>query len=271
MAPRLPPAIVTIKNDGEEPDRLVSVSADFAGETQIHQMSMAGGVMKMRPVPEGIAIPPKSSVVLEPSGYHLMFMDFTAPLKWATASRPSSISSMEAAWTSRSRCWAWARKDRNRAKSHNSGSGACGPLVLALGLTRGTRSDTMLTALTTGLRFRLAIALAAFAALCFVAPPAVLAFGHGAHTADCLAHADMLDHGNVAAHDSKHPVGHSSPAGDHHMNCCGLFCLSALAVDNGEAVAPVLRLALPFPAREPSLLSRVQERPDRPPISHPIV
>ncbi len=72
---------VTIKNNGDEPDRLVSASADFAAETQIHQMSMAGGVMKMRPVPEGIVIPPKSSVVLQPSGYHLMFMDFTKPLK----------------------------------------------------------------------------------------------------------------------------------------------------------------------------------------------
>ena len=47
---------VTIKNDGGEPDRLVSVSADFAGETQILQMSMTGGTMEMRPVPEGIAI-----------------------------------------------------------------------------------------------------------------------------------------------------------------------------------------------------------------------
>jgi hypothetical protein len=128
----------------------------------------------------------------------------------------------------------------------------------------------MLTALTTGLRFRLAITLAAVAALCFVAPPAVLAFGHGAHTADCLVHADTLDHGKVEGGHVKHPVGHSPP-GDHHMNCCGLFCLSALAVDNGEAVAPVLRPALPFPAREPTAFSRVQDRLDRPPISHPIV
>ena len=76
---------VTIKNDGGEPDRLVSVSADFAGETQIHQMSMTGGMMKMRPVPEGIAIPPNSTVVLEPMGYHLMFMGFTQPLKQGDA------------------------------------------------------------------------------------------------------------------------------------------------------------------------------------------
>ena len=55
----------------------------------------------------------------------------------------------------------------------------------------------MLTALRTGLRFRLAISLAAFASFCFVAPPAVLAFGHGAATADCMAHADMVDHGKL--------------------------------------------------------------------------
>jgi hypothetical protein len=47
----------------------------------------------------------------------------------------------------------------------------------------------MLIALRIGLRFRLAVTLAAFAALCFVAPPAVLAFGHGANTINCLAHA----------------------------------------------------------------------------------
>ena len=55
----------------------------------------------------------------------------------------------------------------------------------------------MLTALTTGVRFRLAIALTTFAALCFVAPPAVLAFGHGENTAQCLSHADAVNHGTA--------------------------------------------------------------------------
>lgn len=129
----------------------------------------------------------------------------------------------------------------------------------------------MLTALTTGLRFRFAITLAAFAALCFVAPPAVLALGHGAHTANCLTHADMLHHANVAVHDVEHAVGHSCPDGDHHMGCCGLLCLSALAADSGDVIDPVFAGSDPIPAREPSLFSRVPERPDRPPISHPIV
>ena len=129
----------------------------------------------------------------------------------------------------------------------------------------------MLAALRTGNRFRVAIVLAALAAFCFMASPAALAFSHGENAVQCLAHADMVDHGNVVAHDSKHSVGHSCPDGDNHMGCCGLFCLNALAVDNGEALAPVLRPALPLPAREPSLFSRIPERPDRPPISHPIV
>jgi hypothetical protein len=52
----------------------------------------------------------------------------------------------------------------------------------------------MLIAPSTGLRLRLALVLAAFAAFCFVAPPAVLAFGHGEHAVQCLTHADAVDH-----------------------------------------------------------------------------
>ena len=128
----------------------------------------------------------------------------------------------------------------------------------------------MLIALRSGLRFRLAVVLAAFAALCFVAPPAVLAFGHGGNTIDCLAHADMVDHGRTATNDTKHHGDHSSPAGDHQMTCCGLFCLSALAADSG-VIDPVAAPSAPFPARETSVFSRVSERLDRPPISLLIV
>ena len=128
----------------------------------------------------------------------------------------------------------------------------------------------MLIALRSGLRFRLAVVLAAFAALCFVAPPAVLAFGHGGNTVDCLAHAGMVDHGRIAARDTKHHGDHSSPAGGHQMTCCGLFCLSALAADNG-VLDPVAARSAAFPARETRLFSRVPERLDRPPISLLIV
>jgi hypothetical protein len=141
----------------------------------------------------------------------------------------------------------------------------------------------MLIGLATGLRFRLGLAIAAFAAFCFVAPPAVLAFGHGGNTLDCLAHADKVNHGKAAASQAAHhhgdhaPAtelpgedGHPGPVVDHQMSCCGLFCLSALAADLG-LMQPARAAAAPDPAREPNLLSRVPERLDRPPISLRIV
>jgi copper(I)-binding protein len=71
---------LTIKNDGAEPDRLVSASAGFAGKVEMHQSSMVDGMMKMRPAAEGIEIPPGSTVTLGPGGYHLMFMELAGPL-----------------------------------------------------------------------------------------------------------------------------------------------------------------------------------------------
>jgi hypothetical protein len=71
---------LTIKNDGAEPDRLVSASAGFAGKVEMHRSSMVDGMMKMRPAAEGIEIPPGSTVTLGPGGYHLMFMELAGPL-----------------------------------------------------------------------------------------------------------------------------------------------------------------------------------------------
>jgi hypothetical protein len=142
----------------------------------------------------------------------------------------------------------------------------------------------MLIGLATGLRFRLGLAFAAFAAFCFVAPPAVLAFGHGGNTLDCVAHADQANHGKAGAsshamqthgdHDpsAHHPPEHDqpSPAADQQMTCCGLFCLSALTADAGD-LAPAAMIAVPFPAHEVNSISRVPERLDRPPIPLVIV
>jgi copper(I)-binding protein len=61
-----------IHNDGAGADKLIGGSAEFAGSVEIHQMTMEGGVMRMRQV-DGIEIPPKQAVALKPNGYHLMF------------------------------------------------------------------------------------------------------------------------------------------------------------------------------------------------------
>lgn len=71
---------VTITNTGSEPDRLVAASTDIAGMTEIHEMSMDGGVMKMRPVGEGITIAPGETVVLGPGGLHIMMMKLKGPI-----------------------------------------------------------------------------------------------------------------------------------------------------------------------------------------------
>ena len=49
--------------------------------------------------------------------------------------------------------------------------------------------------LRTGLGFRVAMMIAVLAAFCLVAPPAVMAFGHGSNTMHCLANADAVNHG----------------------------------------------------------------------------
>lgn len=71
----------TIKNEGDEADRLVSASAEIADKTEIHEMKVEDGVMKMSPLPDGIEIPAHETVKLAPGGFHIMFMHLKGPLK----------------------------------------------------------------------------------------------------------------------------------------------------------------------------------------------
>ena len=43
-----------ITNTGSEPDRLLSASMPLAGRGDVHEMSMQGGVMRMRPLAQGL-------------------------------------------------------------------------------------------------------------------------------------------------------------------------------------------------------------------------
>ena len=69
-----------IVNTGKEPDRLVSGTVPVAARVEVHEMSMADGIMRMRPV-EKLEIPAGGSVELKPGGYHAMFLDLNQPLK----------------------------------------------------------------------------------------------------------------------------------------------------------------------------------------------
>jgi periplasmic copper chaperone A len=72
---------LTIVNTGKTADRLIGVSTTAADKVEIHQMSMAGGVMTMRPVQDGLAAPARGSVSLAPGGYHLMFVGPKRPFR----------------------------------------------------------------------------------------------------------------------------------------------------------------------------------------------
>lgn len=72
---------MVIKNTGAEADRLVAGSAAFAGKVEIHEMSMDGGVMQMRPLEGGLEIPAGGEVELKPGGFHVMFMQLGEQLK----------------------------------------------------------------------------------------------------------------------------------------------------------------------------------------------
>lgn len=59
---------------------IVGASSPVAAVTEIHQMTMDGGVMKMRAIPR-LPLPAGKTVELGPGGYHVMLIKLTQPLK----------------------------------------------------------------------------------------------------------------------------------------------------------------------------------------------
>ena len=81
--PGAPTAVgyLTITNRGSRPDQLMSADSPATGTLSLHQMSMAGGIMRMRPVVGGLAIAPGATMNLDPNGDHLMFEGLKRPFK----------------------------------------------------------------------------------------------------------------------------------------------------------------------------------------------
>ena len=71
----------TIVNHGSTPDRLLGASLPIAPDGEIHEMSMANGVMHMARLADGLAVAPGATVELTPNHYHLMFEKPSAQLK----------------------------------------------------------------------------------------------------------------------------------------------------------------------------------------------
>ena len=72
---------MTITNTGSSSDRLLGGSSDISARFEIHEMSMDNGVMKMRPVANGVEIRPGQTVDFSPGGYHVMFVGIKKPFE----------------------------------------------------------------------------------------------------------------------------------------------------------------------------------------------
>jgi hypothetical protein len=69
-----------LRNNGRQPDRLVSASTALAQRVEIHITQRDGEVMKMRQV-KALEIPARERYELRPGGSHLMLVDIVRPLK----------------------------------------------------------------------------------------------------------------------------------------------------------------------------------------------
>jgi copper(I)-binding protein len=69
---------MTITNNGPA-DTLVSATSPRAERVDLHEMSMDGNVMRMRPV-TSFTVPADGAVALTPNGLHLMLTGLTSSL-----------------------------------------------------------------------------------------------------------------------------------------------------------------------------------------------
>ena len=61
-------------------DRLTAVESDAGASAEIHTMTMTDGVMRMRRLEDGLALPAGQATVLRPGADHLMIIGPKAPL-----------------------------------------------------------------------------------------------------------------------------------------------------------------------------------------------
>lgn len=70
-----------LTNTGPTADRLVGGTSEVAGRVEIHEMTMADGVMRMRPLKDGLELKPGQSVELKSSSFHLMMVGLKQQLQ----------------------------------------------------------------------------------------------------------------------------------------------------------------------------------------------
>ncbi|MES2883431.1 MAG: copper chaperone PCu(A)C [Pseudomonadota bacterium] len=80
-APGVPAVgFITLTNGGKKADRLIAAESPAAERIEIHETQMQGGVMRMRALGNGVALPAGKTVRLAPGGIHLMLFGPRQPL-----------------------------------------------------------------------------------------------------------------------------------------------------------------------------------------------
>ena len=69
-----------LTNSGGTSVRLTGGSTPVAERVEIHEMTMNGDVMQMRPLADGLEVPAGGGASLSAGGYHIMLLDLTEPL-----------------------------------------------------------------------------------------------------------------------------------------------------------------------------------------------
>ena len=81
-APGMPMGVayLSITNRGQSADTLVGASSPVAEKVEMHETSIVDGMARMRPL-SAIAIPPGTTVKIQPGGIHLMLVGLKTPLE----------------------------------------------------------------------------------------------------------------------------------------------------------------------------------------------
>jgi copper(I)-binding protein len=72
-------AYMLIKNNGADPDRLLSAGSDAAHAIELHESREVDGVMQMEPI-SAVEVPANASAELKPGGMHIMLIGLTKDL-----------------------------------------------------------------------------------------------------------------------------------------------------------------------------------------------
>ncbi|MFC4261024.1 copper chaperone PCu(A)C [Marinobacter lacisalsi] len=71
---------MTISNRGDAAVTLVAGQTPLAARVSIHETTMQDGLMKMRPLKDGLTVAAGETVTLKPHSYHLMLEQLERPL-----------------------------------------------------------------------------------------------------------------------------------------------------------------------------------------------